>query len=239
MSELGDFGHWDVPSMEDNTQDIDPQTDPVESAEAVVEETAPVESIEPVAPMETAAADEPAPTDPTPQPVPDPVADLDAEIDKLDVLDEDAVRSTLKRVLSTATDAQKRAEAAESRSRNASVYAERDTAFTAVAKKYGVSKIEVERTFDEQLAAVAKLGYSGDEARLRATARWEMVLEGRKDKPAPTVRAATAPAPATQQTITRAGAAALPRGGTVTPPAPKKPIPDRVRAGEYGAFENL
>ena len=224
---------------EENTQELDtPQpTEEVAAPEAVTDTPVPVEA-EPQSPVpEAETIDAPTETPAEPAPAPDPLAELDAEIDALDVLDEDAVRGTFKKVLKTANQAHQRAEAAENRSKNAAVYAERDTAFSASAKKFGVSKIEVERAFDEQLAAVAKLGYTGDDARIRATARWEMVLESRKDKPAPTVRAAT---PANSPTVTRTGGAAIPRGGTAPPPpAPAKPIIERVAKGDYGALENL
>lgn len=226
---------------EDNTQDILDDPEPAAEEVAPTEPTdtpVPADDATPVAPLEVASDEPSEPTPPAEPSSVDPLAELDKQIDSLDVLDEDAMRGTLKRVLSTAADAHKRAEAAENRSKNAAIYAERDTGFAAAAKQFGVSKIEAEREFDKQYAAAVKLGHSGEKARLFATARWEMALESKKDQPQPTVRAAAPAAP--RQTVTRAGASAIPRGGTAPPPpAPRKAAVERVGTGDYGNLENL
>lgn len=229
---------------EETTQDqVEPTGETTPDVETPIDtgtdagETAPPAEV--VTPTETVAE---TPTTQSAVPSDDPVytpppelAEIEAEIDKIDPLDPDSVKAALKKTLGIAAQATQRASVAEKRSQAANVVAERELAFKAASRSYGVSKTEAEKLYDEQVAKLAKAGFKGDDLIIRATARWEMALEQRKDQPAPKAKAAS---PATP--VTRGGAAALPRGATgSSPPPPAKPIGDRVRSGDYGALENL
>ena len=238
-------------ALEDDEQLQEEQTEPPESGQA--DESSPdldpprQESVDEPA-VEAAGESESSPSaqpaDPTPvaqEQAPDPLSDLEKEIEDLDTFDPDATKATMKKMLKVTAEATKSAAEANARADALDKYTQRGNSFSAAAKTYGVSRLEAETIFDQQVELLRKRGLSGEALANAATARWEVMLEMKKDQPAErapqqqrqTVRPSTP--------VTRGGASTIPAGRAPTPvPVQKvKSFDDKVRDGEYFKFEEL